>query len=123
MSKVKKITGVKKAIGDYNRGTNGVIFYNMAQRTVYYEELGEEATRFTIGPSQVVIGYKMGNQGSDDTMFTLRAKITAHYLTREELDLTTYRYALHLDKVTDSQDDPRVITYKKYLRILMTDIL
>lgn len=123
MSKVRRVTGVKKAIGDYNRGNKGLIFYNMAQWTVYYEELPDGVTRISKGPSVVVIGYKLGKNTTEDTMFTLRAKVTAHYLAKEELGLSNYHYAEKLVTTSDGSDDPRVIAYNKYLKILMTDIL
>lgn len=122
MSKGKKVTGVKKAIGDYKKGTNGVIFYHMGQWTVYYEELPEGAKSIARGPNVVVIGYKIGSQTTDETMDSVKAKVTAHYLSREELEMSNYHYADRLPFNNTSPDDPRVIAYKKYLRILSTNI-
>lgn len=120
MSKVRKVTGVKKAIGDYNRGKNGVIFFNLAHRVIYYEELPEGTKSIDRGPSVIILGFKLGGKTTGDTMDTIKAKATAHHLAREELGLSTYHYAQ--DFSLRYKDDPRVVAYTKYYRILMTNI-
>lgn len=121
MSKNKRrVTGVKKAIGDYNRGASGVIFFNMAHRVIYWEELPEETTRVDRGPSIIIIGYKLGGRTSGATMDSIKSKATAHHLAREETSMSTYHYAK--DFSMRVKDDPRVIAYTKFYRILMTDI-
>lgn len=122
MSKNNKVTGVKKAIGDYKKGTNGYLLYNMAQRLVYYEELPDGVATIPRAPSLILLGYKMGEKGTGDTMASIRSKATAHYLAREELEMSTYHYANNLVYNKSTRDDPRVIAYKKYLKILSTDI-
>lgn len=120
MAKIKKVTGVKKAVGDYKKGTNGVIFFNMAHRVIYYEELPGGSTRVRRGPSMVILGYKVGDQTSGDTMDSIKSKATSHHLAREELGLSTYHYADGLS--LDRSDDPRVISYTKFYKILITNI-
>ena len=121
MAKItKKVTGVKKAIGDYNRGTSGVIFFNLAHRVIYWEELPEGTTRVDRGPSIIIIGFKLGDTTTSDTMDTIKAKATAHHLARNELSMSTYHYAENFSLRV--KDDPRVIAYTKFYRILMTNI-
>lgn len=120
MSKDRRVTGVKKAIGDYNRGKNGVIFFNLAHRVIYWEEIPEGTTSVDRGPSIIIIGYKLGGKTSGDTMDTIKAKATAHHLAREELGLSTYHYAK--DFSFRYKDDPRVIAYTKFYTILNTNI-
>lgn len=121
MSKNKsKVTGVKKAIGEYNRGTSGVIFFNLAHRVIYWEPLPEETIRVDRGPSIIIIGYKLGGRTSGATMASIRSKATAHHLARLELEMSTYHYAEKFSMKV--KDDPRVIAYTKYYRILITDI-
>lgn len=120
MSKKMRVTGVKKAIGDYNRGNNGVIYYNLNHRVVYYEELPEGVTGITCGPSVVAIGFKMGNRTSGETMDSVKAKVTAHYLSKEELGMSNWNYSEKFS--LRKSDDPRVIAYSKYYRILITNI-
>lgn len=120
MSKIKKVTGVKKAIGEYNRGTSGVIFYNLNHRVVYWEELPEGATGVNRGPSVVVIGFKMGTRTSGETMDSIKAKVTSHYLSKEELGMSNWNYANNFS--LSNSEDPRVIAYTKYYRILITNI-
>ena len=115
-----KVTGYKKAIGDFNRGTSGVIFFNMAHRTIYWEALPEDTTRVDRGPSIILIGYKLGGKTSGDTMASIRSKATAHHLARLELEMSTYHYAEKFSM--RFKDDPRVIAFTKFYRILMTDI-
>lgn len=122
MTKITKVTGVKKAIGDYKKGANGVIFYHMGQKVVYYEELPEGATSIARGPNVVVIGYKIGEQTTDETMDSVKAKVTAHYLAKEELEMSNYHYAHRLPFIQPSQADNRFTVYQKYLRILSTNI-
>lgn len=122
MTKITKVTGVKKAIGDYKKGTNGFILYNMAQKVVYYEELPDGTTTIPRAPSLILLGYKMGEKGTGDTMASIKSKVTSHYLAREELEMSTYHYADRLVFNNTSQADPRVVAYKKYLKILSTDI-
>lgn len=122
MAKITKVTGVKKALGEYKKGNKGLIYYHMGQWTVYYEELPDGVRSLTLGPSVVVIGYNLGKNNTEDTMDSLKAKVTAHYLAKEELGLGNYHYAHNLI-ITDGSDDPRVVVYKKYLDILMTNIV
>lgn len=122
MAKIQKVTGVKKALGDYKKGNKGLIYYNMGQKVVYYEELPDGVRSLTLGPSVVVIGYSLGKNNTEDTMDSLKAKVTAHYLAKQELGLSNYHYAHNLT-ITDGSDDPRVVAYKKYLQILMTNIV
>lgn len=120
MSKEMKITGVKKALGDYKKGTNGVIYYNLNHRVVYYEELPEGVTTINCGPSVVVIGFRMGDKTSGETMDSIKAKVTSHYLTKKELGMSNYNYAEKFS--LRKSDDPRVIKYKEFYRILMVNI-
>ena len=121
MSKNKnKVTGVKKAIGGYNSGTSGVIFFNLAHRTIYWEALPEDTIRVDRGPSIIIIGYKLGGRTSGATMASIRSKATAHHLARLELEMSTYHYAEKFSMRV--KDDPRVIAFTKFYRILMTDI-
>lgn len=120
MSKKMKVTGVKKAMGDYKKGTNGVVYYNLNHRVVYYEELPEGATGINCGPSVVAIGFKMGTRTSGETMDSIKAKVTSHYLSKEELGMSNYNYAEKLS--LRNKEDPRVIAYTKFYRILITNI-
>lgn len=122
MAKITKVTGVKKAIGDYKKGVNGVIYYHMGQKVVYYEELPEGVTVIARGPNVAVIGYKIGSQTTDETMDSVKAKVTAHYLAKEELEMSNYEYSNRLPFNQSSPDDPRFTVYQKYLRILSTNI-
>ena len=122
MAKITKVTGVKKTIGDYKKGVNGVIYYHMGQKVVYYEELPEGTTVIARGPNVAIIGYKIGSQTTDETMDSVKAKVTAHYLAKEELGLSNYDYTNRLPFNPPSQADTRFTVYQKYLRILSTNI-
>lgn len=120
MSKDRRVTGVKKAIGDYKKGKNGVIFFNLAHRVIYWEEVPEGTSDIKRGPSVIIIGYKLGGKDSYDTMDTIKAKATAHHLARVETSMSTYHYAENFS--FRYKDDPRVIAYTKNYNILITNI-
>lgn len=120
MSKERRVTGVKKAIGDYNRGTSGVIFFNMAHRVIYWEELPEGTINVERGPSIIILGAKLGGKTTGDTMDTIKSKATAHHLARVETSMSTYHYAEGFS--LKNKEDPRVIAYTKFYNILITNI-
>lgn len=124
MSKERRVTGVKKAIGEFKKGDTGALFYNIAQWRVYYEALPPGTTRVALGPHVILLGYRAGNRETGESMDSLKAKVTAHYLAKEELGLGNYHYADGLSVTSPNLSaDPRVVAYKKYLDILMTNIV